>query len=368
MRVLLTQIPSPREPRTPISLMDLAAYGRQRGHAIDVAYLDDAVNTDGYDFIGLSSLTFNRSVVASIAALRQQYPGRIIFGGKGAETLLGKDREELARFEVEVFRGPGEHLFNDNTAIDYEHYPAWSIDDFSSLDTEQIMREAMSSRGCPYCCCFCHNTEPKVQHFSAERTVVNASLILDTVGRPTVFFVDDVFALRADRMYSLLETADKAGLELRKRTQFFVHISLIDDGRLAAIDAFKPTELQVGIESADDGMLEEMGKTFTAAKAQERLRLLHGHGHQVACLFLMGFPGETRQSLQATVEFVQNNRQYMSGWWVSYYQPVPMTRGWEMAKERVGEVNGGWNTEITYLDPNLTVDDLVSARKAIMMD
>ena len=366
MKALLVQPFAQNEPRTPISLMDLAVYGRQFGHEIDVAYADSPI-TGEYDVVGFSSVAFTPDTAAAVEDLRQRYPGRLIIGGKGAETLLNDDRERLEQIGVEIFRGPGEKLFNGGNEIDYDSYPAWDAADFVALDNLGIMRETMTSRGCPFRCHFCHNTEPQVRFFSTERTVQNAIMVLKTFNRDSVFFVDDIFASRTDRMYALLDAADAAGLELRMRSHFFVHIGLVDDKRLAAIDAFRPAEMQVGMESGDNKMLQAMGKTFTAELAQERLRLLHAHRHYVACLFLLGFPGETRQSLQNTVDFVERNRKYMTGCWVSYYQPVPFTKGWEMARERCKDVVSGWNTQISYLDPNLTEDDLATARKAIML-
>jgi radical SAM superfamily enzyme YgiQ (UPF0313 family) len=266
-----------------------------------------------------------------------------------------------------VWDGPGEKLFNGGLSVDYSSYPAWFAADFYALDRLHSMTEAMSSRGCPYRCHFCHNTEPKMQFFSPERTVSNAALILNVIGRHRVFFVDDVFATNAQRMREILAEADLAGLELRKRTCFFVHVNHTSGERLDAIAEYEPQEVQMGVESGDDGMLEAMGKRFDAMEAEAALRRLHDRGIRVACLFLIGFPGETVDSLANTVEFVQRNRKYMSGWWVSYYQPVPGTKGWEMAKERAGrEITGGWNTDISYVDPNLLEQDLMDARAAIM--
>jgi len=354
--------------RTPIALMDLSVYGRAVGHEIDVAYVEELPVCDAYDMIGLSALTIDSEHLADdVRTLRQKYHGRIVMGGKRTGTLTAADRAMLHDHEVEVYCGPGESFLSMDREVSWDNYPFWSEDDFRVLDRTQQMVEVMGSRGCPYHCNFCNNTEPRVRWFSPERTAYNAKMLLETFKRSRVFFVDDIFALRADRMMAVLEAADRLGVNLRKRTCFFVHVSLAIGDCLQAIDAFDPMELQIGIESGDDRMLQAMGKTFTAAEAEYRIRSLYARGHRVACLFLFGFPGETRESLQATVEFVTRNRQYMSGWWVSYYQPVLGTEGWKLAKERSErEINGGWNTDITYLDPNLTVDDLTEARRAIM--
>lgn len=369
MKILLTQRFVAREPRTPIALIDLAAYGRRFGHEIDVAYDEEQDISADYDFVGVSAIVVDDDVLDSLKSIRQRYPGRLVLGGKGAATLLNKARATLDQLDVEVFEGSGEKLLNNGMPIDYADYPAWSADDLRILGAPDSAVELMSTRGCPYHCHFCNNTEPKVRYFSPERTIANASLLLNMMGRQRVFFVDDIFTLRASHMMAILAEADRVGLELRKRTHFFVHVNLVDDQRLDAIDAFEPAEIQIGIESGDDGMIEAMGKTYAAAKAEHCLKLLHSHGHAVACLFLFGFPGETRTSLQRTIDFVARNREYMSGVWISYYQPIPGTRGWDMVKERLGhEVEGKWNTEITFLDPNLTAIDLIEARRYIMGD
>ncbi len=367
MKLLLTQRFQAREPRTPIAMMDLAAYGRAFGHEVDVAYDEGQAISGNYDMVGVSAVVVDDDVIDLLRSLRRRYSGRLILGGKGAVTLADESRTMLDQLNVEVFEGPGERLLNADLPIDYATYPTWDREDSHLLKDTYNTKELMSSRGCPYHCHFCNNTEPKVKFFLPERTVSNAEMLFSIQGCNRVFFVDDIFAFRASNMMAILREADGRGLELRKRTQFFIHVNHIDDERLDAIDAYDPAEMQVGIESGDDKMLQAMGKTFTAAKAEDRLKALHGRGHHVACLFLMGFPGETRESLQHTVDFALRNRQYMSGWWVSYYQPVPGTKGWCMARERLGhELTGHWITDVSYVDPNLTAEDLTNARWAIM--
>ena len=99
----------------------------------------------------------------------------------------------------------------------------------------------------------------------------------------------------------------------------------------------------------------------------EAIRLLQGHGHRVVGLFLVGYPGETEESLRHTLEFIQKARPMLSYVWVSYYQPVPSTVGFEQAVKRDPALKPGRsNREITYLDPNLSVGTLVKYRSRMM--
>jgi radical SAM superfamily enzyme YgiQ (UPF0313 family) len=137
---------------------------------------------------------------------------------------------------------------------------------------------------------------------------------------------------------------------------------------LDAIQIIHPMEVQIGIESGDSRMLKAMGKTFTPAEAEDALQNLYERNVRVAALFLMGFPGETPESLEHTVNFMDRNRKYMSGWCVGYYQPIPYTRGWQLAAARLGRIVTGYrNDDITYLDPNLTERQLREARQAAMV-
>jgi len=112
-------------------------------------------------------------------------------------------------------------------------------------------------------------------------------------------------------------------------------------------------------------MLTAMGKPFDAARAESVVRRLQAGGIPVEGLFLLGFPGETRESLADTVAFVERNRKFMANCWASFYQPVPGTVGWQMAVDRGWHGVGARNVNLTYVDPNLTANDIRSAKESI---
>lgn len=349
-----------------MSLLDLAVYGRCCGHDMRVGYVERINDLSRFDEVWVSSLIYKQDVFETLKAIRERFSGVLRFGGKAASTLSEDELSAIKDIGVATHVGHGEVLLSGQEA-NISSYPPWDENDFATLDIHNSMFDMMTSRGCPYHCHFCHNTERKVSTFSHERSAANAELLMRKRGRQIIFLIDDIFALRVDHMLGVLEACDKIHLNIRKANMFFVHVNHLDEARLQAIDTMQPREMQIGIESGDDRMLAAMGKTFSAAEAEDRLRALHSRGHHVACLFLMGFPGETRESLNATVEFVRRNRPYMTGPWVSYYQPVPGTRGWEMARERLGyAVKGDRNTDIAYIDPNITEQDLRSARDGVM--
>jgi len=367
MNVLLTTCYEPAEPRTPIAVLDLAAYWRAAGHAVTICYADALPDVLGwFDMIGLSALQFDQCTWDALESIRSRYTGRVVLGGKSTDTLSAAAVERLQASGIEIHHGHGEQLLSD-APTNWGNYPAWSEEDFRAMDPQGQMTEAMSSRGCPYRCHFCFNSEPRIREFSPERTANHLELILKRLGRWRVFLVDDVFATRADRIRDVLAACDRIGLDVRGKLHFFVHVRCLNPSVLDAICEIKPGEVQIGIESGSDRMLAAMNKGFNAATAEERIRELHRRGIRAAALMLLGYPGETKESLAESVDWVNRNRKFLSGWWASLYQPVRGTVGWqEAAKDAGREIDGHRNVELTYVASGVTAEDLSGAKSAIM--
>ncbi|MHC4455481.1 MAG: B12-binding domain-containing radical SAM protein [Planctomycetota bacterium] len=63
-----------------------------------------------------------------------------------------------------------------------------------------------------------------------------------------------------------------------------------------------------GVESADDGILNKMNKGYTEKEAHEGIRIAKKHGLAAHASFIVGYPGETRQSFENTLEFIIDAR------------------------------------------------------------
>lgn len=63
-----------------------------------------------------------------------------------------------------------------------------------------------------------------------------------------------------------------------------------------------------GVESGDDEMLKKMNKGETVADAYNAIRLAKKHGLFCHASFVVGYPGETKESFQKTLEFVERAR------------------------------------------------------------
>lgn len=370
MRILLTTRRVIEENRNPIALLDLAAFLRARGHSVNCYFLDQLSENSGepeerYDLVGLSVLQVIDETVPAADALylKTRYGAKVVVGGKWTETIPDEQRAVLLGHGIDICVGPGEEYFHPGE-IDFKNYPPWDEIDLKTLKV--VRPEVMSARGCPYRCNFCHNTENRISFFSASRTASNIELLL-RLGSDRIFIVDDIFTLRQSHMSDLYAELKAKGVNIERKVSFFSHVNHLTPGILEQIAVYKPAHVQLGIESGDDRMLKAMGKPFTSEEAFNKLRLLDSRGICVYALFLVGFPEETEESLQRTLRFIEKIEPFIEGAWMSYYQPVRGTKGYLMAAERAKDLNQSKrNTDVTYVDPNLTAEMLIKYRTAMV--
>jgi len=357
MKILLTTRREVIEQRNPIAILDLAAYLRMFGNSVDCYYLDQLHNqkiqSKVYDVVGLSVLQAlkENTPVKDAIYLKKKFRTEVVVGGKWTQTIRDAQKTFLISNGIKVCVGPGEQYFV-NRDIDFKEYPSWDRRDFETLN--DVRADIMSTRGCPYHCHFCHNTEKNLSFFSAERTADNIELLFQ-LGVKRIFFCDDIFTLRVSHMEGLYNALQQRNINIEKRNEFFTHVNHINQETIKWIKIYKPAQVNVGIESGDDRMLGLMGKGFDSKTALEKLKMLYeGIQLPIGTLFIIGFPGETEESLRNTLHFIKRI-QSIGGGWVSYYQPVRGTEGYEMAISRDKRMKVGHrNTSITYVDPNLT--------------
>jgi len=349
----------------PIAILDMAPYLRQRGFKVDCYYSNDLPKDENYDVVGLSALTAQGEASLSLVVrLKRRYPdSKVILGGKWAVTMESEDERLLREREIEIVRGSGETYFTGESSIDYDSYPSWNEDDFKRLFKGY---HVMTSRGCPFHCHFCNNTEKKVNFFSAKRSVDNMEIVLRT-GASKLFILDDVFCLKLKHMKAVYDECKRRSLPIEGKLIFFVHANVINKELVRMIQLFQPHHVEMGIESGDNRMLEVMGKNTTTSKVEESLYQLYDADIKVVGLFMVGFPTESLESLKNTLGFAQRIRRLLTNKWVSFYQPIPNTVGYEMAKEH-GMIlsRRQWNRNIAYLDHNLTEEDLLTFRESIL--
>jgi len=193
-----------------------------------------------------------------------------------------------------------------------------------------------TSRGCTYDCSFCSIIEMRGRNFftySFDRVLDDIRDARDH-GARTVFLVDDNIMLNVHRFEALCEAIIAAGLN---EIDYFVQAmtsSIANHGEILA-PLMKRAGFRyvfLGIENILEGDLEFLR---ASAKNQERkngqemgnatlkaIEYLHQHDMYVVGGLIVGNPGDTRESIEANLEFA---RRYVDWPYIQHPTPYPGT-------------------------------------------
>ncbi|MFD7409317.1 B12-binding domain-containing radical SAM protein [Streptomyces sp. NPDC059866] len=171
----------------------------------------------------------------------------------------------------------------------------------------------VGSRGCPYNCTFCGaavsaNPDVTIRVRSPENIVGELDQLHDEYGVTAFRFVDDLF-LGAGRVideqmeaFTRHQVGERYVWDATGRINVLNRLSDRDLDRLVANGL---REVALGIESGSDRILAAMDKRIDAAMTERVTRRLVAHGIGVKGYFILGFPGETQEDLDATVQHIR---------------------------------------------------------------
>jgi hopanoid biosynthesis associated radical SAM protein HpnJ len=162
-----------------------------------------------------------------------------------------------------------------------------------------------STRGCPAQCVYCLWPQTLSGHAWRKRSTddVAAELAWAKENFPQVkefFFDDDTFNIQKARTIELCEK-----LKPLKLTWSCTSRVTTDRETLKAMKDAGCRLLIVGFESGDPQILKNIKKGATVEKAIEFSKNCHELGLSVHADFILGLPGETRQSIRNTINFAK---------------------------------------------------------------
>jgi anaerobic magnesium-protoporphyrin IX monomethyl ester cyclase len=163
-----------------------------------------------------------------------------------------------------------------------------------------------ASRGCPFRCTFClwvsvmYGNGP-YRTFSPRRVVDEMEQAIRQHGAKEIYFDDDIFTAREAHVLAICD-------EIRAR-QLRVPWSVMGDAMAVterAIDAMAGAGcigMKLGIESANRHVLEQARKPVRLEKVRNVVAWCGRGGIKTHATITFGLPGETRESMQETLDF-----------------------------------------------------------------
>ncbi|PKN73698.1 MAG: B12-binding domain-containing radical SAM protein [Deltaproteobacteria bacterium HGW-Deltaproteobacteria-10] len=164
------------------------------------------------------------------------------------------------------------------------------------------MLNLQTKRGCPFRCSYCtypHIEGRTMRFFPAEEIARDARKLQDA-GAKYIFITDSAFNASYDHSLEVARAFIKSGISIPWGGFFVPTIPPPDYFQLLADAGLSHVEF--GTESLSDTMLANLQKPFVGSNVFEAHRLALKAGLYIAHYFLLGGPGESRQTLQETLD------------------------------------------------------------------
>jgi anaerobic magnesium-protoporphyrin IX monomethyl ester cyclase len=221
--------------------------------------------------------------------------------------LFRKGRRSVLPFNMMSLGAKGLSEKTFSSTPEKWHEPV--LDDASLF---QILPDAMHLRttaqlrtasGCPFSCAFC--SYPTAARGSHLMNLATVDKIIGSAKRmrniTKLVFIDDTFNVPPERFKSLCGILAKYGMEWFS----FLRVQFIT-AKIA--DRMKESGCKgvfLGIESANDGILQTMHKQAAKSDFQRGIALLKEREITTMGAFVVGFPGETEETIDENVQFIE---------------------------------------------------------------
>lgn len=161
---------------------------------------------------------------------------------------------------------------------------------------------------CPFACAFCGFPEHAGKYQPAEVAALEQELTqLDRIGPvKSVYFIDDTFNVPVKRFKDILRMMIKNRFNFRWHCNF--RCQFTDREMVELMKESGCVGVFLGIESGSNQILKNMNKKASREKYLEGAALLKEYGIVTHGSFIVGFPGETEETVNDTITFIQESQ------------------------------------------------------------
>lgn len=162
----------------------------------------------------------------------------------------------------------------------------------------------VTSKGCPKGCLFCEAGQTAYNPRSVQTVISEMRECHDKLGIREIDIFDYEFLINRKRSLEICREMQKEKLDILWACR--ARIDSVDDELLKEMAAAGCGRIYYGIESGDQDMLERVNKGITLEQVRETIRLTKKHGIRSLGFFLIGSPGETRETIRKTLKFAKS--------------------------------------------------------------
>tara|TARA_B100000315_G_C14566687_1_gene583320 strand:+ start:841 stop:2235 length:1395 start_codon:yes stop_codon:yes gene_type:complete len=185
----------------------------------------------------------------------------------------------------------------------------------------------ITSRGCPFRCTFCsvHVITGLHMRYRSINNVLQEIKYIDSNYKIRKFTImDENFTLNKARVEEFCHKIMESGIKYQFQLTNGVRLDTLTEDLLILMKrAGFSKRMAVGIESGSDRILKMIKKNLSKEKVKEKIKLMNHVGFKPIGYFILGFPTETKEEMQETIDFAVSLKLYRASF--TCFLPLPGT-------------------------------------------
>jgi magnesium-protoporphyrin IX monomethyl ester (oxidative) cyclase len=213
----------------------------------------------------------------------------------------------------EIITNPERELIQDLDSIPFPAYHLLDLEKYiwqKHANYRACMRwpvaHMVTSRGCVYNCIFCSTTRyfQKFRARSIENVVEEMKLLIREYGIREFHFHDDYFMSNKKRIEKFCTMIIHEKMNITWQVSQGINIPHVDEELLELMQRSGMYRVGFPIESGCPETLKYMRKPMQLDKALRLIKKANELGLYTFGCFLIGFPEETKEQIQQTIDFI----------------------------------------------------------------
>lgn len=313
-----------------------------------------------YNFPESRIVLGGRITVMSPGFIFEHIPTDFIIQGEGEIGLVQLIKEIEKNRDFDTVQGLSYKDLNGNVYSNGEADPVKNISDYNipygRFDMGKYIKlcniqspnvpsiNMLSSRGCPFSCTFCNNSKGKksVRFYDIKNLSYSLDYLVNKFRLKHVTFNDDIFTVNKKRMAKVCDTLKERDLTFSISTR----LDCLDEESIQLLDESGCHYLCIGIESPSHTVAKIIDKRLDLKTYQRNIDTLKKSRIVVNYGFMIGYLGETEETIRETRDFVLKNKIIYSAFFTNAF---PRTKLYDMIKDKIPN-------EEEYLKHLFTVD------------
>lgn len=232
----------------------------------------------------------------------------------------------------------------------------------------------ITSRGCPYHCTFCSAhviAGRRLRYRSVNRIIDEMKFLHSKYGIKGFVILDENFTMNRSRVEEFCNKVIETGLKFKFMLPNGVRLNTLTGELLRLMKQAGFIErMAVGIESGSDRIRKMIKKELTTSEIKEKIDLMNYEGFKPIGYFILGFPTETREEMQQTIDFALSLKLYRAAF--TCLIPLPGTEAYETIIAN-GELPENFDfsklttDSVVFAPRGMTIEELIQLRKKAIL-